>query len=836
MGLKKTVARSALAVVAAAALLTTSGVPAFAANGGTTAAVQSGSVVTPKIIQLNKTSQLFIRNVYMLNQTKGKVMAFTATVTNNGSSELDLSDYMIRVKTKTGKTFKAVLTESDSKISSIPAQTSQNLNYYALIDQQTKTEDILFEIVMWDFGAQNYERQLGVVGYPFSYSENVQPFKDKVLLYGNTKLRAAIKQVMINRDESHSYVTINFLLENVGFQSTDLSKARFALQTESMTVFELDAGDLGQITIQPQERKIITLNAQIPIAVAGRKMNLVGAIEDAANGVRVPLGSFEMPHVQVSQATPAGQPKLLYVGGNPITQTLGQAFTSESDKGKSIVMEYTFLNESAAAVTLPDLEFTLKDHEGTSYPLAYELEDKRLLPKIDKTVTLTGEIPSSLNPDSLQLIVRTASSGGKNGALVGIFNVKTGSDQGNVQSAFVHNGYEVKVNAIQRIPSNVTDIVAADLLIKNNTAQYKAVPAYSGYFIINGVKVSAESRKVALDNSINIAPGETYNLVVYTRIPYTTRVDTIQFALTDGEDAQQAKTLYRFTSNGIGDIPKKPMDAVYAIDGAGRRSAVNIYKAGLYDNDKEKVFYVELDYENKENRAGTIVPISGYVSNADGEIHELKFSNYTEKLKAGGKVILSGWAILPDGYDDEDVSLVIGQSVAGSAPEDGNAPPDSVTVKAEGFELPKDKLAGTQTGLIDIPFHQYRVSMRNIFLNLGVSPMSNQIDQLTLNFNYDLGRAAESRETAETHKLILEIVNQDTNKAAFSAEFAFDTLPGTDEPKEGTGFSKTITFQDSDITSKIRTYSTYVLNVYDQIGEQKIRLATRELRWFRTEP
>lgn len=833
--LRKRAAKSAMAAITAIALLTSPCIPVLAANGNTASTTQSNAAVAPKIIQLNATSQLFIRNVYMLNQSKGKVMAFTATVTNNGSRELDLNDYMIRVKTKSGKTFKATLTgESGNKANVIPAKTSKNLNYFALVDQQTRTEEILFEIVVWDFSVPNYERQLGIIGYPFSYSEIVQPFKDKVLLYDNTKFRSAIKQVMISRDENYSYVTINFLFENVGFQTADLSKAKFALQTESMTVFELDAGDLSQITIQPQERKIVTLNGQIPIAIAGRKMNLVGAIEDSANGVRIPLGMFEIPNVQVSPATPALQPKLLYISGNPITQTLGQAFISESSQGKSIIMDYTFLNESTAAVMLPELEFTLKDKDGTSYPLSYTLEDKRLLPKIEKTITLTGEIPTASDPNSMQMIVRTASTDAKNGALIGIFNAKTGSAQGNVDSAFSHNGYEVKVNAIQRIPSDVKDILAADLLIKNNTSMHKAIPSYSGQFFINGVKVNAESYSVTLDNSISIAPGETYNLVVYTQIPYTTSIDSVQFALTDVSDSQQAKTLYRFTSSGAAEIAKNSIDATYEIEGVGRRSAVNIYKAGLYDNENEKVFYVELDYENKEGRSGSIVPISGYISNAEGDIHSLQFTNYAGKLKAGGKVILSGWVVLPEDYNEEDISLVIGQSVKGGA-DNGNEGQDSVTVKAAGFDLPEDRLAGTQNSLIDIPFHKYRLSMRNMFLNLSSSPNSNQIDGLSLTFNYDLGSEAESRETAETHKLILEIVNQDAKKATFTTEFELDTLPGTNTPREGSRFNKTITFQDSEISSKIETYSTYVLNVYDQIGEQKIRLATKELRWFRTE-
>lgn len=843
MALRKRAAKSALAAITAVTLLTSAGaVPALAANGSNAGAAQSTAVeAAPKIVRLNASSQLFIRSVYMLNQSKGKVMAFTATVTNNGNRELDMIDYMIRVKTKSGKTFKATLTNppASGKTVIIPPKTSQNLNYYVVVDEQTRIEDILFDIVTWDFSAQNYERKLGTIGYPFSYSEITEPFKAGVLLYDTTKFRSAIKQVMVAKDESYSYITINFLFENIGYQTMDLSRARFALQTESMTVFDLDTSDLAQITVQPRERRIVTLNAQVPASLSDRSMHLIVAIEDTTSGVRIPLGAFEMPNVKASPVTPALQPKLLYISGNPIIQTVGEAIVSEvedNENVQSISMEYTFLNENTSTVTLPDLEFSLKDKNGNAYPLDYEMNDKRVLPKIEKTIKLTGQIPAGLNPETMQLMVRTAPSGGKSGALIGFFGIKLGTveEEEEEGTLYAQDGYEVTVGGIQRIPTESADIVAADLLIRNVSAEHKPIPDYSGYFLINGVKINSEPVKVKVDNSISIAPGETYNLVVLAEIPYTTRIDNIQFALVDTTDPQKEKKPFRFTSKGISAIKKNIFNSSYEITGTGRRSAVRIHKAGLYDSERDKVFYVELDYENKENRTGPTVPIAGYISNADGEILHLKFSNYAGRLKSKGKVLLSGWAVLPEDYNEEGINLVIGQKVTSSA-GDGELK-DTVIVKAEGFVLPTERLDATREELTDLSFGKYKLSMRNVALNLRASPQTYELEGLELKFSYDLASDTVSREIAESHKLILEIVNQDTNRTTYEAEFELEKEPGTDKPKEGTGILKTIVIKDNEVWSKIGSYNRYVLNVYDQVGDQKIRLASKELRWFIINP
>jgi len=115
-------------------------------------------------------------------------------------------------------------------------------------------------------------------------------------------------------------------------------------------------------------------------------------------------------------------------------------------------------------------------------------------------------------------------------------------------------------------------------------------------------------------------------------------------------------------------------------------------------------------------------------------------------------------------------------------------------------------------------------------------PDNPQIVGMSLNFNYDLSKVLESGETAEAHKLVIEVLNLDTKKSTLSTEFELDLEPGTASTlKEGTGFAKKLIFKDDNISSKITTYNKYLLKIYDQVGDQKVVLASKELKWFVTE-
>ena len=123
------------------------------------AAAASPVTISNQIVKLGATSYLNIREAHFLMQEKGKVLAFSVAITNNGSSEINLIDYWLRVKTKSGKTFKSTITEGDKAKTTVAPKTTQYITYYTVVDNQTTINDLSFEVVKWDFSQANYERQ-----------------------------------------------------------------------------------------------------------------------------------------------------------------------------------------------------------------------------------------------------------------------------------------------------------------------------------------------------------------------------------------------------------------------------------------------------------------------------------------------------------------------------------------------------------------------------------------------------------------------------------------------------------------------------------------------------
>lgn len=344
--------------------------------------------LSSQFVGLKANATLSIRDAQFLMQEKGRVLTFTVSINNNGNSSIDLIDYWLRVKTKSGKSFKATVIDSQKDITSIPAKSSKYLTYYAVVDSSTKVSDLQFEIIKWDFSMPNYERQLGVIKASSKETNKVAAFKDKTMIYGSSKIRSAIKQAFITKDSTSAYITINVLLENAGLNTTDLSNMRFYIQTESNSVYKVSASELEQATIQPKERKIATLNVKLPLQVASKPLALVVALNDDASKLLLPAGEFILPALTSAPVTAVGGSRSVYLNGQPVTTSVAPTTVvdqeSESTTDKSVSLEFQLLNKGSEALKMPDLEFYLKTKSNVNYPLTFTKDESKLIPGIKK--------------------------------------------------------------------------------------------------------------------------------------------------------------------------------------------------------------------------------------------------------------------------------------------------------------------------------------------------------------------------------------------------------------------------------------------------------------------
>ncbi|SFJ26497.1 hypothetical protein SAMN02799624_03907 [Paenibacillus sp. UNC496MF] len=822
------------------------------------AASSSTSSISSKIVKLSASAYLNIRDVHFLMQSQGKVLVYSVSITNNGNSSLDLMDYWLRVKTKSGKTFKTTAIDSDKDIKDIPAKSTQYLTYYTVVDSQTKLTDLSFQVLKWDFSVANYERTLGTIQYPANGTDKVTPFKDATMLYDHNKVRGAIKQSYITTDATNAYLVVNLLVENVGFQSSDLSKMNFFVQTNSLSVYNVTASGLDQATIQPKERKIVTLHATIPLAVASKALSLVVAQNDEASKVQLPVGVFALPATKPLSAAPAGKTRMVYMSGSPTNTVAGQAFVSQGTSSKDISLEFRMTNIGTASIANPALDYFIVTASGTSYPLSYEKEENAvLLPNIEKTISLTGQVPTNVNLTNAKLVVKSQATDKEKPYIIGTYALQTATQQGSLGGSFTYNDFSVKLNSVQRAPSSDNDVLVATLSVTNRSKATVQIPSLGGYFMVNGVKIGTEQKAVAMDDSVTIAPGASADFVVYSEIPYTTSIDKITFVSTEPVQDKPGKQLYQFSAQQLSDIPYKKIEEAYAINSIGKRSTVNVLRTAIFNGTTKNNFYAEFEAVNKELRSAAIAPLGGYIVDQKGIVVPVQFATVKDKLSPNGKALLSAFATIPKSFDTTSYKLILGQTLltaaggeaqnsgsGGTAGGTGGSGSDTgtdggttnpVLVNMVSYPMSASEPV-TKSDLGDIQFAGYTLGLHYINAFLSVAGLYD-VNGLKMTLDYSLAKNGDYEVISGDHKLLIEFVNQDNNHVTYSQQFGLETAGENEQALTVSEDNPlTISFSDTEIQSKILHYDTYKVNVYDVFQNSKLLLASKEMNWFTTTP
>ncbi|MFD0714939.1 hypothetical protein [Paenibacillus sp. GCM10027626] len=795
-----------------------------------------------KAISLKGGSYLSVSDAHFLMQDKGKVLAFKVAITNNGSRTLDLMDYFLRVKTTTGKLFKAVPIEADKNKVTVPAKTTQTITYYAVVDQQTQLKDLIFQVVQWDLNATstNYERQLGTIQFPANAANQVAPFVGSTMLYNNGKVRGAVKQTFISMDSKEAYLTINFLLENVGMQSVDVSKMNFLVQTESLSVYDVVPSDFEQMVIQPKERKIVSMHATLPLAVANKPLSVVVAQNDETSQVKLPIGLFKLPATKPAPVTGVGQTRLLYLKGAPVNTASGSAFVTPGSGNNEVSITFDMMNTGATSIAAPAMEFFLVTASGTNYPLTYTKEEnEKLLPNIKKSIALTGSIPSSVKLETSQLLVKTAATEKEKSHTLGKYKLQSTSQQGSVGSSFKYNDYDVKLSSVERAPFEDNDMLVANLVITNKSSSSKKVPDLSGYFMVNGVKVGTEQRAVPLDSSVTIAPGAAFEYVVYSEIPYNTAVDKISFVATEPVQDKPGKQLYQFSGQKLGEMKLNRSNESYVIKNIGKKAEVKVLRTGIFAGELKNNFYGEFEFINQEARAAFLAKLGGYIQDKNGVIVPVKFSEVKDKITPGGKVLVSAWAPISQNFDSTSYKLIMGQALtsnAGNGSEGSgneNVPTKIAVVKPVYYALSTNTEQPVKKDFKDIKFAGYSLDLSKVRNSLDVSGQSFSVNGVKMTMDYTLAKDKQYESIAGDHKLMFEFISGDIGNAKYTTQFSLMTA-GENEKllKEATNAPLSFVFEDNEVQMKVQKYENYTLNIYDVFQNTKLLIASKELKWF----
>ena len=560
---------------------------------------------------------------------------------------------------------------------------------------------------------------------------------------------------------------------------------------------------------------------------------------DAPDHKRV-LAEIKVPE-SYQPVTPAGIGRLLSLGDVETSLYVKQAVIGRSDQYYKPDVRMVLKNEGKSTVELPDIKFFIQTSEGLIYPLqASGIKGTTLDPLMEKEFQMTASIPIQVSEQGWRIVVAIPFNEGKEHISVAQFelpkaDLQTGSDLEKYYTfTNAHGVYDVKLNAIHRLPIEDEDLVASNLTIRNSSDQSLPVPDLAAKYILDD-KIEVSALVINSNKMIALQPGQSMDVQVTGRIPYTYDVSKVQLILQEKDTANNSTLdLISFTHAGpFAQIPQIRWGEDIKITDIGYRSSLKFRDVMVFKGSGADILAAQILVTNEEKRAAEILPLAGYFEKEDGTVYNATIQLLSEKVSPSGNALLYAWAAVPKDADLSGVRVVIGKAVTESAPpsSENNNPKTSIAAYVTPYKAPLGAEKAAQQGMQNIDIYPYKLSIKRVrtqmdFLNAKVS----------FDFDYTLERDLLTKVDMKDHRIVIELEDTDDNvKFSRELEIKESTSGSADDAALVTG-SHTLQLQpwtDYEIVMNMNTLKDYNLNVYYQIqpGHRKL-LASETIPWL----
>lgn len=414
-------------VLLAAVLAFGSALPAFAAESGgttppsgTTASISTGTAPAIGQVALNATSYFELKNVVMMPEQGNKTVTFTVGVHNGGTTDLQFIDYWPRLRTKNGNQISVRVLPQDKDKNRIPAKSSQDISFYATVNESTDLKDLIFEIIKWDFSMPeaDFVRKIGEVSVPDDYSVVTPAGTAHTIQMANNPVKGVIKKVLMSKNEKNYTPTIVLNLENIGSKSVAVPGYQYLLRTSEGYMYPLDAKAVKDLTINPQTNKDIDLTGSVPVSVSTEGWQLV-IVQNAQDlKLNLPIAFFALPAVSDTDGVDTGKAFSFTNKKGTYTAQLNTVQRLPWEDQDILTAGFTLSNKGPEALPIPDLTgyFKLDDNVKVEAKLVRTDNVIGLAPNAEAQFQFIGKIPYTSQFGKVKLVLQEkADSGSSDG-------------------------------------------------------------------------------------------------------------------------------------------------------------------------------------------------------------------------------------------------------------------------------------------------------------------------------------------------------------------------------------------------------------------------------------
>lgn len=789
-----------------------------------------------KAIKITNKSTVKLSNVNILSQDDGSVLTYTLTYNNNDSKTLSLIDYWTKVKTKSGTVYSVTAVGADKDKKKVVPGSSVSVTYTTKIAKNLKYSDLNFQIIKWDFSISGYEKVLGSINIPASYSAATPVNTTQKLLLNDYVLKTKVSSVNVLGLGDYNYVNVALYLQNSGAKTLENPNFKYVVQTVSGTAFALTAdSSSSNYQILPQESKTLNLIAKIPKNVNLNNLTLIMVQNDEAAKGEMPVASLSLGTKKgQSSKTAVNKERILKVDNNNITTRIDSISRNQGFGSSDLSIQFAVSNKGDKTVAVPNYGFDIQVGNKL-YPLTPNgLEGLSLEPDEEQIISIDGEIPVIVGAEDLDLILKTptASSGSEGGQTPQVANVSypiaayslpeyTDMHHTLGKERVVKNNdgtYGVTLDSIQKLPWGDGNILSTKITIANKGTKAAKLPDFAGAYKMDMTTLNNTVQLVNSNATQILGVGEKTSVYVVANVPSSLKYSQLQIQLLQKVGTDKTRNWIMFSNFGNkGEFNVVPDGSYNNLDTVGKKADLQTRKTYLYKGTTNDVIYTELIMRNLENKQNNLSQLMGYFQTEDGQYYKADVNQVKTAVGPQGASIVTFASKLPKGTTVSNWNLLVGESITENKFTESDGKPTGY-VNASAMELNLDS-RDIKSTLKDVELFPYTLSIPSIEGRTNSSG-------LEIKMKYDLKRDLTFDIGEFQHKFIFEVV--DSSGARFEKEVAIekDIIVGNNQ-----SFSYVI---NDPIFATSRS-GAFQFSIYDSFGGEKTKIASQAAYYVNTD-
>ncbi|WP_419875585.1 hypothetical protein [Candidatus Pristimantibacillus sp. PTI5] len=485
-------------------------------------AASTAAAAVNKKIYISGASYVQLVDANLVPSSSGATASFTFTFYNGDSKDLVLNDYWARLKSVGGTKYTLTLLDQTKK--RIAPKSSATLTFYSQVGSKMTLDQLVINIIKFDFSVAGYERTVAKYTFPKGYANYVKAGGFKAIQINNSNVNVRVDQINVTKKDKAYEFNLSYVARNTSKFGVTLPVYNYYAQT-SAGLYKLSLKNKTDenLLLEPAVLNAIRLTGSIPstLATTGWKLIITANAGTETSKVELPVATFDIPF-QLS-TTVSGTASTTFTNDfgtyGVVLKNVQRLPWGTKDQ---VIAEMVIQNKESVYLPLPTLngQFIIDDNITLASKQLNGNDEIGLAPGKSTVVHFIGEIPESYTWKKFKLQLNqktgeetTTLAEVTKSAITEVPVLKAGAlyTPSNVGSQFT-----AQVTDVRSYKNEDKDLYAVYVDVTNTQTRNSVLPTWVAYFkTVEGNYYEAKTVKA---NKL-IKPTNKEKLLVYADLP-----------------------------------------------------------------------------------------------------------------------------------------------------------------------------------------------------------------------------------------------------------------------------------------------------------------------------